>query len=112
MFWCRTQVAREQDIAGSGRLVDGVACFEGTEHAHEETALGCAWLDDGSEPCRRRCRRWLSVDDGWVDDAFELPAEVEGARWQQLGHHHGGEVFGWVDPEDGGGSATPHELAG
>ena len=42
----------------------------------------------------------------------ELAAEVEGARWQQLGHQHGGEVFGWVDPEDGGGSATPHELAG
>src|SRR5579883_3541387 len=52
-----------------------------------------------------------SVLDGAVDDALQLPAEVERVGGHQLRHEDRHEVFPGIDPEDRRSRATPVIIA-
>src|SRR5258708_9371892 len=47
-----------------------------------------------------------------IDERLKLPAEVERAGGEELGHEDHAEVFGGIDPEDSRRRAAPHVLAG
>src|SRR5215469_14074286 len=52
------------------------------------------------------------IGDRRVHQRLELPAEVERAGGQQLGHEDRGQVLGRIHPEDRGRRTAPHVLAG
>src|SRR5688500_9220942 len=55
--------------------------------------------------------RTRSVDEGLVDELFELGADRVGARREQLRHEQRGDLLLGIDPERGAGCTTPRELA-